>query len=95
MVLVDGNFVPDIKCKAEAIIRGDTKSLSIAAASIIAKETRDEIMKKLDAEFPQYNWSKNKGYPTINHYKMIEKFGICPYHRKSFNLFKNDNSKSK
>ncbi|MES2677323.1 MAG: ribonuclease HII [Pseudomonadota bacterium] len=88
MVLVDGNFIPNINCSAKAIIKGDSKSLSIAAASVIAKETRDEIMTKLDSEFPQYNWQKNKGYPTQNHYEMIKKFGICQYHRQSFTLFK-------
>ena len=88
MVLVDGNFIPDIDCPAQAIIRGDEKSLSIAAASVIAKETRDQIMSKLDVEFPQYNWKNNKGYPTITHFEMIKKFGISKYHRQSFTLFK-------
>lgn len=92
VVLVDGNFVPDINHQSEiitrAIIKGDQKSLSIAAASVIAKETRDKIMSELDTQFPQYNWQKNKGYPTANHFEMIKKFGICQHHRQSFTLFK-------
>jgi ribonuclease HII len=84
-VIVDGNFVPDINCNAKAIVRGDQKSLSIAAASVIAKETRDAIMDKLDQEFPQYNWKQNKGYPTKAHFAAIKEFGICKYHRQSFN----------
>ncbi len=86
-VIVDGNFVPDINCNAKAVIKGDQKSLSIAAASVIAKETRDQIMAKLDLEFPQYNWRKNQGYPTKAHFAAIREFGICKYHRQSFNLF--------
>jgi ribonuclease HII len=88
VALIDGNFVPDINCHTQAIIKGDTQSLSIAAASVIAKETRDKIMMDLDVEFPQYKWNKNKGYPTAEHYEMIKRFGICKYHRNSFNLSK-------
>lgn len=87
-VLVDGNFIPNINCDAKAIIKGDQKSLSIAAASIIAKETRDEIMKNLDEQFPVYNWKKNQGYPTKEHYEAIKNFGVSKYHRQSFTLFK-------
>jgi ribonuclease HII len=90
MVIVDGNFVPQIDCLAQSIIKGDTKSLSIAAASIIAKETRDQIMIKLDKEFPHYDWKKNKGYPTKLHFDRIAEFGISKYHRQSFTLKKND-----
>lgn len=85
-VIVDGNFVPQVNCPAQSFIKGDAKSLSIAAASIIAKETRDGIMRRLHDEFPQYNWKQNQGYPTQEHYEAIEKFGICKYHRKSFRL---------
>ncbi len=85
MVIVDGNFIPDINCKAQAIIKGDQKSFSIAAASVIAKETRDKIMIELDKEFPQYDWKQNKGYPTKKHFAAIKEFGICKYHRQSFN----------
>jgi ribonuclease HII len=89
MVIVDGNFIPQISCLAQPIIKGDSKSLSIAAASIIAKETRDQIMTKLDKEFPNYNWAKNKGYPTKLHFDKIVEFGISKYHRQSFTLKKN------
>ncbi len=89
-LLVDGNFKPFNNHTTEIIpiIKGDQKSLSIAAASIIAKETRDEIMLKLNQEFPQYGWDKNFGYPTKSHVLAIEKFGICKYHRKSFEPIK-------
>ncbi len=86
--IVDGNFVPEIDCHAKAIVKGDQKSLSIAAASIIAKETRDNIMAQLNEKFPVYNWKKNQGYPTKEHFEMIKQFGVCEYHRQSFNLFK-------
>ena len=85
-VIVDGNFVPNIECNVKAIIKGDQKSLSIAAASIIAKETRDAIMIELDQEFPQYDWKNNKGYPTKKHFMAIKEFGISKYQRQSFNL---------
>lgn len=88
LVLVDGNFTPGINCKAKSIIKGDQKSLSIAAASIIAKETRDQIMEKLDKEFPQYGWAKNMAYATTFHLEAIRKFGICKYHRLSFEPIK-------
>ena len=87
-VLVDGNFIPDISCDAKAIIKGDTKSLSIAAASIVAKETRDQIMLKLHEEFPFYGWNKNQAYPTKFHVDKVKEFGICQYHRKSFEPIK-------
>ena len=90
--LIDGNFIPQINCSAQAIVKGDQKSLSISAASIIAKEIRDEIMFKLDQEFPEYEWSKNKGYATAKHYDMIKKFGISKYHRQSFKLIKKENN---
>lgn len=86
MVVVDGNFVPNINCKVISVIKGDQKSLSIAAASIIAKETRDKIMIELDQKFPQYCWKNNKGYPTKKHFLAIKNFGISEYHRQSFNL---------
>lgn len=88
LVLVDGNFVPNIRCKAQAIIKGDQKSLSIAAASIVAKETRDQIMINLHEEFPQYGWSRNMAYPTKFHLEAIKKFGVCKYHRFSFEPIK-------
>jgi ribonuclease HII len=70
----------------QSIIKGDSKYLSIAAASILAKTYRDEYMDKIHEEFPMYNWKKNKGYPTIEHREAIRKYGITKYHRKSFRL---------
>ena len=81
--LVDGNRVP-AGLQGRAIIKGDAKSLSIAAASIIAKETRDKIMRELAAEFPMYGWERNAGYPTAEHLMAIEKYGITPHHRRTF-----------
>jgi ribonuclease HII len=66
------------------VVKGDAKSLSIAAASIIAKETRDRIMSDLAQQFPEYGWDKNAGYPTKTHLQAIEKYGITVHHRKSF-----------
>ncbi len=85
IVLVDGNKGFEFK-NAEVIpvVKGDSKSLSIAAASIIAKVTRDKIMEEIDSEFPQYGWLKNAGYGTKDHISAIEKYGICKYHRMSF-----------
>lgn len=92
IILVDGNFAPfDEQDKIEKIIpivKGDQKSLSIAAASIIAKETRDEIMTILHQEFPDYGWNKNAGYPTKGHVENIKKFGISKFHRLSFEPIK-------
>jgi len=85
IVLVDGNrFIKNFKYVQKPIIKGDSKSASIAAASILAKFSRDEYMKKLHEKYPQYMWSKNAGYLTKEHISAIEKFGISPYHRKSF-----------
>ena len=84
MVLVDGNFIPEISTKSEYIIKGDEKSLSISAASIIAKVTRDKIMCDLSKEFPEFEWDKNKGYGTKDHIKKIKKSDITIHHRKSF-----------
>jgi len=81
--LIDGNRVP-AGVRGRAIIKGDSKSLSIAAASIIAKETRDRIMQDLSARFPMYGWDKNAGYPTAEHLSAIEKYGITEYHRRTF-----------
>lgn len=84
MVLVDGNHTPDFGCRSQAIIGGDSKSLSIAAASIIAKVTRDRIMQDLHKLFPQYGWDRNAGYGTRIHQEGLAKFGPSPYHRTSF-----------
>ena len=69
-----------------SIIKGDSKYLSIAASSVLAKTYRDEYMNKIHEEFPMYNWKKNKGYPTIEHRNAIKKYGPCKYHRMSFRL---------
>jgi ribonuclease HII len=85
--LVDGNRVPDGLC-GMPVIKGDAKSLSIAAASVIAKVTRDRIMADLSEQFPQYEWNKNAGYPTKSHLQAIEKYGINQHYRKSFGPIK-------
>ncbi|NBV06354.1 MAG: ribonuclease HII [Proteobacteria bacterium] len=91
-ILVDGNFIPfeasnQIQ-KILPVIKGDQKSLSIAAASIIAKETRDKIMRDLHKEFPQYSWDKNAAYPTKFHIEKIFEFGISKFHRQTFQPIK-------
>lgn len=87
-LLIDGNrFYPYKSIKHKTIIKGDGIFFSIAAASVLAKTFRDEYMEKIHEEFPQYGWKKNKGYPTSFHRKAIEKYGITPYHRKTFSLF--------
>jgi ribonuclease HII len=74
------------------IVRGDSKYIAIAAASIIAKTYRDKFMRKIHNEFPNYKWYKNKGYPTMEHRLAIKNFGISKYHRKSFKLIDNQTS---
>ena len=84
-VLVDGNRKPiNWKWQTQEIIGGDGKSLSIAAASIIAKVTRDRMLCELAKEYPMYGWDKNAGYGTAEHIKALNEFGITPYHRKSY-----------
>ena len=84
-IIVDGNrFKPYHNVPFECIIKGDSKYMSIAAASVLAKTYRDAYMEKLHEEFPMYNWKKNKGYPTKEHREAIRKYGITKYHRKSF-----------
>lgn len=86
-LLIDGNrFTPYRDVKFECVIKGDGKYLSIAAASVLAKNYRDELMSKLSEEFPGYGWHTNVGYPTIQHRDGIRELGITPYHRKSFQL---------
>lgn len=82
--LIDGNKKPVLKCKSDFVIKGDAKSASIAAASILAKVARDRYMKKIADEFPQYAFDKHKGYGTKLHYEMIEKYGVSEIHRKTF-----------
>ncbi len=87
LLLIDGNrFVAYQKIKHQCIIKGDSIYANIAAASILAKTYRDEYMYKIHQEFPQYGWNNNKGYGTLQHRKAIEQFGLCRYHRKSFNI---------
>ena len=86
-VIVDGNrFKPWQNVRYATIVKGDGKYLSIAAASILAKTYRDDYMEALAEEFPQYDWTSNKGYPTKKHRDAIRQYGITPYHRKSFNM---------
>ena len=87
ILLIDGNnFKPYKKIKHKTVIKGDSKYLSIAAASILAKTYRDDIMINLDIKYPEYKWKKNKGYPTKEHREAIQKIGISEHHRKSFQL---------
>jgi len=85
-VIIDGNAINYIDTPHECVVKGDAKSLSIAAASILAKVTRDRFMDKLDEEYPMYGFKKHKGYPTKVHYEALKEYGPCPYHRLSFNL---------
>ncbi len=84
-VLIDGNLIPrDLTVSAEALIKGDARSLSIGAASIIAKVTRDRIMVDLAQQHPGYGWDKNAGYPTKGHLAALQNLGVTPHHRRSF-----------
>ena len=93
--LIDGNRVPD-EINGTSVVHGDARSLSVAAASIIAKETRDKIMNDLAKQFPQYGWDKNAGYPTKSHLQAIDLYGINQHYRKSYGpvkeRMKNENS---
>ena len=87
LLLIDGNrFIPYKKIPHHCIIKGDGKYANIAAASILAKTFRDAYMKQLHEEFPQYRWDQNKGYGTLQHRKAIEQYGLCKYHRRSYNI---------
>lgn len=83
-LLIDGIYLPDVDFSMKAIPHGDSLSVSIAAASIIAKVTRDRIMHKLDRMYPQYGFSRHKGYPTPQHVAALNKYGPCEIHRRSF-----------
>jgi ribonuclease HII len=83
-VLIDGNQPPEVKWRVQSIINGDNLSTSIAAASIIAKVTRDRFMQELHYKYPEYNWHKNKGYGTKEHINAINLYGITEHHRKNF-----------
>lgn len=86
-IIVDGNrFKPVKDIPFSTIVKGDSKFMSIAAASVLAKTYRDDYMNKIHEEFPMYNWKKNKGYPTTEHREAIKKYGVTKYHRMSFRL---------
>ena len=94
-IIVDGNkwkpYIPEgevMEIPARTVVKGDSKYLSIAAASVLAKTYRDEYMMKLHQQYPQYHWDTNMGYPTKAHYEAIRQYGITPYHRKTFKLMK-------
>lgn len=83
-VLVDGNALPPLPMPTTSIVKGDAKSASIAAASVIAKVTRDRLMLECDARWPQYGFARHKGYGTAAHMAALREFGPCPIHRRSF-----------
>ncbi len=87
VLLIDGNRpIPDAPWRQEAVIKGDARSLSIAAASVVAKVTRDRLMVRLHNDFPTYGWAGHKGYPTAEHYAALRTHGPSPHHRQSFRL---------
>lgn len=83
-LLIDGRFPIPMDLPQQALVRGDSRSISIAAASIVAKVTRDRIMRRYAAEYPEFDFATHKGYPTRAHREAIRKFGCCPIHRRSF-----------
>lgn len=92
-IIVDGNkwrpYVPEgelLAIQADTVVKGDGKYMAIAAASVLAKTYRDDYMRRLDQEYPQYGWAHNMGYPTAEHYRALREHGPTPYHRKTFNL---------
>jgi ribonuclease HII len=84
IVYIDGNKAPELEKPSKTIVKGDTLSASVAAASIIAKVSRDRYMMKMDEIYPEYGFARHKGYGTKEHCENIEKYGICPIHRPSF-----------
>lgn len=84
LVLVDGNRSPGLELPCETVVKGDSKSMSIAAASILAKVTRDRYMRRMAEIYPGYGFEKHKGYGTKAHYEAIERLGICDIHRRTF-----------
>lgn len=84
IVYIDGNRVPKLDIKTEFVIKGDATSASIAAASILAKVSRDRFMRQMDEKYPEYEFARHKGYPTKLHYEKIREYGVCDIHRMSF-----------
>ncbi len=84
LILVDGNREPQMPCDVKTVVKGDAISMSIAAASIVAKVTRDNIMTELDTRYPGYGWARNAGYGTAEHKAALDTLGVTPAHRKSF-----------
>ena len=93
MVMIDGNHVTGRFENEIAVVKGDAKSMNIAAASILAKTYRDRIMDKWDKIYPEYRLSSHKGYPTAEHYEILKKIGPCEIYRKSFKLIKEEKAK--
>jgi len=84
MALIDGNKLPELPCEAQTIVKGDSRSLSIAAASIVAKVTRDRLMVEAELRYPGYGLAGHKGYPTKAHMEAVKTLGASPIHRRSF-----------
>jgi ribonuclease HII len=84
LVLADGNKTPDVSCPVQYVIKGDAKSQSVAAASVLAKVARDRYMEEMAEKYPQYAFEKHKGYGTKLHYQMLDEYGECEIHRHSF-----------
>lgn len=83
-IQVDGNRCPVFECEAEAIVKGDATVPAISAASILAKVARDAMMDRLHAQYPQYEFNRHKGYPTVRHRELLKLHGPCPWHRRSY-----------
>ena len=84
LALVDGNIAPTLPCPVKTVVKGDALSFSIAAASVVAKVTRDRIMRDLAQRYPGYGWQTNVGYSTAEHFDGIRRLGVTPHHRRSF-----------
>ena len=84
LALIDGNRTTDFGVEAMAVVKGDARDASIAAASVLAKVTRDRFMEEMDEQYPEYGFAVHKGYGTRRHYDAIREHGICPIHRKTF-----------
>ena len=82
--LIDGNRLPPLAIPGETVVKGDSRSMSIAAASVLAKVSRDRVMLELDQQYPQYAFAQHKGYGTALHYERINEFGVSPVHRVTF-----------